>query len=302
MQHDDLRKDFDALVPGRTTDAGASRRTALRVALGAGFGVGYAAATLPVAAQTAVQTPADGLVAGKVEIDVGGFKLPAFRAAPEGKTGLPVVLVIQEIFGVHEYIADVCRRFARAGYLAIAPELFVRQGDPSQITEVSRLMSEIVSKVPDAQVMGDLDATVKWAGAYGGDLARVGITGFCWGGRITWLYAAHGPVKAGVAWYGRLVGQASDLTPKHPVDIAAILKAPVLGLYGEKDSGIPLDTIDKMKAALQTGSAAAKASEFVVYPDAPHAFHADYRPSYRKEAAEDGWKRTLAWFKTHGVG
>lgn len=302
MQHDDLRKDFDALVPGRTTDAGASRRTALRVALGAGFGVGYAAATLPVAAQTAVQTPADGLVAGKVEIDVGGFKLPAFRAAPEGKTGLPVVLVIQEIFGVHEYIADVCRRFARAGYLAIAPELFVRQGDPSQIAEVSKLMSEIVSKVPDAQVMGDLDATVKWAGAHGGDLARVGITGFCWGGRITWLYAAHGPVKAGVAWYGRLVGQASDLTPKHPVDIAAILKAPVLGLYGEKDSGIPLDTVDKMKAALQTGSAAAKASEFVVYPDAPHAFHADYRPSYRKEAAEDGWKRTLAWFKTHGVG
>jgi len=302
MQHDDLRKDFDALVPGRTTDAGASRRTALRVALGAGFGVGYAAAALPVAAQTAVQTPADGLVAGKVEIDVGGFKLPAFRAAPEGRTGLPVVLVIQEIFGVHEYIADVCRRFARAGYLAIAPELFVRQGDPSQITEVSKLMSEIVSKVPDAQVMGDLDATVKWAGAHGGDLARVGITGFCWGGRITWLYAAHGPVKAGVAWYGRLVGQASDLTPKHPVDIAAILKAPVLGLYGEKDSGIPLDTVDKMKAALKTGSAAAKASEFVVYPDAPHAFHADYRPSYRKEAAEDGWKRTLAWFKTHGVG
>lgn len=302
MQHDDLRKDFDALVPGRTTVAGASRRTALRVALGAGFGVGYAAATLPVAAQTAVQTPADGLVAGKVEIDVGGFKLPAFRAAPEGKTGLPVVLVIQEIFGVHEYIADVCRRFARAGYLAIAPELFVRQGDPSQITEVSKLMSEIVSKVPDAQVMGDLDATVKWAGAHGGDLARVGITGFCWGGRITWLYAAHGPVKAGVAWYGRLVGQASDLTPKHPVDVAAILKAPVLGLYGEKDSGIPLDTVDKMKAALKTGSAAAKASEFVVYPDAPHAFHADYRPSYRKEAAEDGWKRTLAWFKTHGVG
>lgn len=302
MQHDDLRKDFDALVPGRTTDAGASRRTALRVALGAGFGVGYAAATLPVAAQTAVQTPADGLVAGKVEIDVGGFKLPAFRAAPEGKTGLPVVLVIQEIFGVHEYIADVCRRFARAGYLAIAPELFVRQGDPSQITEVSKLMSEIVSKVPDAQVMGDLDATVKWAGAHGGDLARVGITGFCWGGRITWLYAAHGPVKAGVAWYGRLVGQASDLTPKHPIDIAAILKAPVLGLYGEKDSGIPLDTVDKMKAALKTGSAAAKASEFVVYPDAPHAFHADYRPSYRKEAAEDGWKRALAWFKTHGVG
>ncbi len=302
MLHDDLRKDFDALLPGKSSEAGASRRTAMRVALGAGFGVGYAAAAMPVMAQTAIHTPSDGLVAGKVEIDVNGFKVPAYRAAPAGKTGLPVVLVIQEIFGVHEYIADTCRRFAKAGYLAIAPEMFVRQGDPSRYTEISRLMSEVVSKVPDAQVLADLDATVKWAGDHGGDLAKVGITGFCWGGRITWLYAAHGPVKAGVAWYGRLVGQESELTPKHPVDIAPILKAPVLGLYGEKDTGIPLDTIDKMKAALKNGSAAAKASEFVVYPDAPHAFHADYRPSYRKEAAEDGWKRALAWFKAHGVG
>ncbi|CAM3813591.1 dienelactone hydrolase family protein [Paracidovorax anthurii] len=302
MLQDDLKKDFDALLPGQSTEAGASRRTAMRVVLGAGFGVGYATAAMPIMAQTAIQTPADGLTAGKVEIDVNGFKVPAYRAAPAGKTGLPVVLVIQEIFGVHEYIADTCRRFAKAGYLAIAPDMYVRQGDPSQYTEVAKLMSEIVSKVPDAQVLADLDATVKWAGAHGGDLSRVGITGFCWGGRITWLYAAHGPVKAGVAWYGRLVGQPSELTPKHPVDIAPILKAPVLGLYGEKDTGIPLDTVDKMKAALKTGSAAAKASEFVVYPDAPHAFHADYRPSFRKEAAEDGWKRALAWFKTHGVG
>ncbi len=297
MLSDDHRLDTEALVPGRTTEAGATRRLALQTAIG----LGYAAAAAPLMAQTAIATPADGLTAGEVTYTVGGFKVPAYRAAPAGKTGLPVVLVIQEIFGVHEYIADTCRRFAKAGYLAIAPQLYARQGDASQYTEAAKLMAEIVSKVPDAQVMADLDGAVAWAAANGGDAARVGITGFCWGGRITWLYAAHGPVKAGVAWYGRLVGQASDLTPKHPVDIAPILKAPVLGLYGEKDTGIPLDTIDKMKAALAGGTAAAKASEFVVYPDAPHAFHADYRPSYRKEAAEDGWKRALAWFKTHGV-
>lgn len=295
--HSDLQNDFDALVPGRSTAAGASRRTALGVMLGAG----YAAAAAPVMAQTAVSTPADGLTAGEVHFAVNGFDVRAYRAAPQGKTGLPLVLVISEIFGVHEYIADVCRRLAHEGYLAVAPDLFARQGDPRAYSEVAKLMSELVSKVPDAQVMADLDGAVQWAGAHGGDLQRVGITGFCWGGRITWLYAAHGPVKAGVAWYGRLVGQASALNPKHPVDLAPILKAPVLGLYGEKDAGIPLDTIDKMKSALSEGSAAAKASRFVVYPDAPHAFHADYRPSFRKEAAQDGWKRTLAWFKQHGV-
>jgi len=293
MLRDDLRKDFDALVPS----AGASRRAALQLMLGAG----YAAAAAPVVAQTAIKTSADGLTVGEIDYTVGGFKVPAYRAAPAGKTGLPVVLVIQEIFGVHEYIADVCRRFARAGYLAVAPELYARQGDPGAYGEMAKLMAEVVSKVPDAQVLADLDGAVQWAGANGGDLKKVGITGFCWGGRITWLYAAHGPVKAGVAWYGRLVGQTSDLTPKHPLDIAPILKAPVLGLYGEKDTGIPLDTVDKMKAALAQGSAAAKVSEFVVYPDAPHAFHADYRPSFRKEPAEDGWKRALAWFKQHGV-
>ena len=296
MAFDELKQDLDALVPGHAAD-GASRRTALHLMLGAG----YAAAAAPVMAQTAIQTPAQGLVAGMVQIDVGGFQMPAYRAAPAGRGSLPVVLVVQEIFGVHEYIADVCRRLAHAGYLAIAPALYARQGDPAQYTEVARLLSELVAKVPDAQVLGDLDATVRWAGAHGGDLARVGITGFCWGGRITWLYAAHGPVKAGVAWYGRLAGEASALTPRHPLDVAAALKAPVLGLYGEKDSGIPLDTVDKMKEALRKGSAAAQASEFVVYPDAPHAFHADYRPSFRKEAAEDGWKRALAWLRQHGV-
>ena len=232
---------------------------------------------------------------------VDGTQVHAYRAAPQGRSGLPVVLVVSEIFGVHEYIADVCRRLAHAGYLAIAPELFARQGDPGAYGEVAKLMSEIIAKVPDAQVMADLDGAVRWAGAHGGDLQKVAITGFCWGGRIAWLYAAHGPVKAGVAWYGRLVGQASALTPKQPVDVAPILKAAVLGLYGEKDGGIPLDTVDKMKAALGAGSPAAKGSEFVVYPDAPHAFHADYRPSYRKEAAQDGWSRMLAWFKRHGV-
>ncbi|MBN9342419.1 MAG: dienelactone hydrolase family protein, partial [Comamonadaceae bacterium] len=277
MAFDELKQDLDALVPGQPA-GGASRRAALHLMLGAG----YAAAAAPVMAQTAIQTPVQGLAAGMVQIDAGGFQMPAYRAAPEGRSGLPVVLVVQEIFGVHEYIADVCRRLAHAGYLAIAPALYARQGDPAQYTEVARLLSELVARVPDAQVLGDLDATVRWAGAHGGDLARVGITGFCWGGRITWLYAAHGPVKAGVAWYGRLAGEASALAPRHPLDVAATLTAPVLGLYGEKDSGIPLDTVDKMKEALHKGSAAAQASEFVVYPDAPHAFHADYRPSFRK--------------------
>ncbi|HRO82366.1 MAG TPA: dienelactone hydrolase family protein [Alicycliphilus denitrificans] len=293
MLHDDLRQDFDALVPAQ----GASRRSALQLMLGAG----YAAAAAPVMAQQAIATPADGLTVGEVSFTVDGTQVHAYRAAPQGRSGLPVVLVVSEIFGVHEYIADVCRRLAHAGYLAIAPELFARQGDPGAYGEVAKLMSEIIAKVPDAQVMADLDGAVRWAGAHGGDLQKVAITGFCWGGRIAWLYAAHGPVKAGVAWYGRLVGQASALTPKQPVDVAPILKAPVLGLYGEKDGGIPLDTVDKMKAALGAGSPAAKGSEFVVYPDAPHAFHADYRPSYRKEAAQDGWSRMLAWFKRHGV-
>ena len=297
MLRDDLRKDFDSLLPGESTLDGATRRTALKAALG----VGYAAAATPLMAQTAIRTPADGLTAGEISYDVGGFRVPAYRAAPTGKTQLPVILVVQEIFGVHEYIADTARRFARAGYLAIAPDLYKRQGDPRQVTEIPKIMSDIVSKVPDAQVMADLDGALKWAAANGGDATRAGVTGFCWGGRITWLYSAHAPVKAGVAWYGRLVGTASELTPRNPVDVAASLKAPVLGLYGEADSGIPLDTVDKMKTALAAGSPAAKASQIVVYPQAPHGFHADYRPSFRKEAADDGWKRALDWFRTHGV-
>jgi carboxymethylenebutenolidase len=298
MLNADFITDSQALLNAREVGGAATRRTALKAALG----VGYAAAALPIMAQTAIKTPTDGLTAGEVMIDVNGFQMPAYRAAPAGKTGLPVVLVLSEIFGVHEYIADTARRFAKAGYLAIAPELFVRQGDAQSYGEMAKLIAEVVSKVPDAQVMGDLDAAVKWAAANGGDTSKLGVTGFCWGGRHTWLYAAHNPqVKAAVAWYGRLVGQASELNPKHPVDVAAGLHGPVLGLYGGADTGIPLDTIDKMKSVLAAGNAAAKASTFVVYPDAPHAFHADYRPSFRKEPAEDGWKRATDWFRQHGV-
>ena len=293
----DLQNDFNALLPGQTTETGASRRTALKVALG----VGYAASAMPIVAQTAIKTSADGLKTGEMTYEVNGFKVPAYFAMPAGKTNCPVVLVVQEIFGVHEYIADTCRRFAKEGYLAIASELFARQGDPTKYGEIGKLIAEVVNKVPDAQVMADLDGAVKWAGSNGGDTSKVAVTGFCWGGRITWLYAAQGPVKAGVAWYGRLVGAPNDLQPKNPVDFAPTLRAPVLGLYGEKDTGITLETVDRMKAALATGNAPAKASQFVVYPDAPHAFHADYRPSYRKEAVDDGFKRCVAWFKANGV-
>jgi carboxymethylenebutenolidase len=255
-----------------------------------------------VCAQTLVKTDSEGLVVGEVTIPVGDFKMPAYRAMPAGKQNAPVVLVVSEIFGVHEHIADVARRFAKLGYMAIAPELFVRQGDAGAYGEIAKLMAEVIAKVPDAQVMADLDATVAWAKAQGADTSRLGVTGFCWGGRITWLYAAHNPgVKAGVAWYGRLVGAPSALSPTHPIDLAGRLNGAVLGLYGGQDPGIPLDSVDKMKAALAGGSAAARKSEFVVYPDAPHAFHADYRPSFRKDAAEDGWRRCLAWFKAQGV-
>ena len=286
--------DFDLLVPA----GGLSRRGFARTALGAGF----AAAVMPVVAQSTIKTDAAGLVVGEVDIPVGDFRMPAYRAAPAGKANPPVVLVVSEIFGVHEHIADIARRFAKLGYLAIAPELFARHGDPQSYGEIGKLIAEVLSMVPDAQAMSDLDACVAWARGQGADVGKVGITGFCWGGRIVWLYAAHNPqLQAGVAWYGRLVGNATPLTPRHPVDVAAGLKAPVLGLYGGKDTGIPLDTVERMRTALAGGGAASRASRFEVYPDAPHAFHADYRPSYRKEAAQDGWTRCLAWFRDHGV-
>ena len=275
-----------------------NRRDFVRATVGSGF----AAAVLPVSAQSVIKTDSVGLTAGEVIVMVGDFKMPAYRAMPAGKSNLPVVLVVSEVFGVHEHIADVARRFAKLGYLAIAPELFVRQGDAQSYGEIAKLVAEVVNKVPDAQVMGDLDASVAWARANGGDPSRLGITGFCWGGRITWLYTAHSPaVKAGVAWYGQMLGTPSALKPTNPIDLVGKLNAPVLGLYGEADTGIPVAAVEQMKGALQGGSAAAKKSEFVVYPAAPHAFHADYRPSYRKDAADDGWRRCTAWLKANGV-
>lgn len=275
-----------------------NRRTFLVTALGAGF----ALATQPALAQSAIATPASGLVAGEIKVPVKDGEMVAYRAAPQGGGKAPVVLVVSEIFGVHEYIKDVCRRLAQLGYCAIAPELFARQGDPRTIASIPEIQQKITSRTPDAQVMSDLDACVAWAGAQGADTQRLAITGFCWGGRVTWLYAAHNPqVKAGVAWYGRLVGVVNEFTPRHPTDLVGELKAPVLGLYGGLDSGIPLETVEAMENALKQGSAAAKASSIHVYDNAPHAFHADYRPSYRKEEAEDGWQRLLAHFRKNGV-
>jgi carboxymethylenebutenolidase len=284
-----------------------SRRAFVKTSLASGF----AAAVSPATAQTTITTDSSGLLAGEVHIPANGGDMPGYRAAPAAGPGgrsasgptLPTIIVVQEIFGVHEHIKDVCRRFAKLGYLAVAPELYARQGDPSLFTDIPTLYSAIVSKVPDAQVMADLDATASWAASNGGDKSRLGITGFCWGGRITWLYAAHNPaVKAGVAWYGRLVGDSTALTPAHPVDIAPRLLAPVLGLYGGADAGIPPETIERMKRALTANVGAGGRSRFVVYPDAPHAFHADYRPSYRAQAAQDGWARCVAWLKENGVG
>ncbi len=290
---EEARDEVNRLNPRLQVD----RRGFVKTSLAAGF----AAAVLPVQAQTMIVTDTRGLAAGEVRIPTRDGEMPAYRAMPAGKRGLGTVLVVQEIFGVHEHIKDVCRRFAKAGFMAIAPELYARQGDPGKYGDIPTLIKEVVSKVPDAQVMSDLDATVAWAAANGGDPGKVGITGFCWGGRITWLYLAHNPrVKTGVAWYGRVVGDKTANTPIHPIDVAASIRQPVLALYGGADAGIPNETIYRKMAALQ--SAGNTRSELVLYEDAPHAFHADYRPSYRKEAAEDAWNRAVAWFKANGVG
>jgi carboxymethylenebutenolidase len=289
-QHSEL----DALVPQRSFD----RRSFLVTSLGAGF----ALAVQPVMAQTAIRTDDAGLLAGEVKVPVKDGQMVAYRAQPQGAKKAPVVLVISEIFGVHDYIKDTCRRLAKLGYCAVAPELFARQGDPRSIESIPEIQAKITSRTPDAQVMSDLDATVAWAAAQGADTGRLAITGFCWGGRITWLYAAHNPqLKTGVAWYGRLVGVVNEFTPKHPSDLAGDLKAPVLGLYGGLDTGIPLETVEAMEEKLKSGSPAARASQIYLYDNAPHAFHADYRPSFRKDDAEDGWQRMLAWFVKHGV-
>jgi carboxymethylenebutenolidase len=283
-----------------------SRRGFMKTsAMGAtAIGVGFVAASEPVMA-AAIETDFNGLKAGEQMIPVGSFQMPAYVARPEKVKGSsPIIIVVSEIFGVHEYIADVTRRFAKLGYLAIAPEFFTRAGDPNSYGTVAEIQKNIVAKTPDAQVLNDLQATLVWAGKNGGDLKRVGVTGFCWGGRITWLSATLPQVRAGVAWYGRLIGEKTEGNPRHPVEIAADLKAPVLGLYGGADTGISLESVDQMKAALAQAAAknpAAKASQFEVYPDAPHAFHADYRATYREGPAKDGWEKCIAWFKKMGV-
>jgi carboxymethylenebutenolidase len=259
---------------------------------------GFALAVQPVSAQT-ITTGTEGLTAGEVKIPTPDAEIPGYRAMPASGGPFPVVLVVQEIFGVHEHIKDICRRFAKLGYFAVAAELFARQGDVSQISDIKAIMP-IVARVPDTQVMSDLDATVAWAQQSGkGDAAHLGITGFCWGGRIVWLYAAHNPkLRAGVAWYGPLNRDATALQPQHPLNIASELKAPVLGLYAGQDQGITANDIQRMREALKRAHVK---TEVIVYPDAQHGFNADYRPSYNAVDAQDGWHRMLAWFNAHGV-
>jgi len=271
-----------------------TRRAVIVTSLASGF----ALAVRPVSAQT-ITTGSEGLIAGEVRIPVAGGVIPGYRAMPEQGGPFPVVVVVQEVFGVHEHIKDVCRRFAKAGYLAVAPELYARQGDVSQLSNIKDIIA-IVATVPDAQVMSDIDSAVAWAkDTRDGDVAHLGITGFCWGGRIVWLYAAHNPkLRAGVAWYGRLDGQTTELQPANPLDVVARIKAPVLGLYGGQDQGIPASDVEKMRAALKKSG---NKAQIIVYPDAQHGFNADYRPSYNAADAQDGWKRLLAWLREYGV-
>jgi carboxymethylenebutenolidase len=286
-----MQEDPSRLTPGIDL----SRRGFVMTSLATGF----ALAAQPVSGQT-ITTDTQGLEAGEVKIPVANGQVPGYRAMPATDGPFPTVLVVQEIFGVHEHIKDICRRLAKLGYFAVATECYARQGDVSKIENFRDIISKVVSKVPDAQVMSDLDATVDWAKGTGkADVAKLAITGYCWGGRIVWLYAAYNPnLKAGAAWYGRLTGDADDLHPKHPINLVDAIKAPVLGLYGAADQGIPVESVEQMRKALKEGD---KTAEIIVYPDTPHAFFADYRPSYRKDKAEDAWKRMLAWFKKYGV-
>ena len=292
MSEENLKEHERSLFPEPEPSA---RRGFIVTTLTAGF----ALAVQPVSAQT-ITTDTEGLEAGEVKIPAEGGLMPAYRARPARGSNLPVVLVVHEIFGVHEHIKDVCRRLAKAGWFAVAPDLYARQGRVDNLESFEEIR-KVVSRVPDAQVLADLDAAAAWAADHGGSADKLAVTGFCWGGRIVWLYAAHQPkLKAGVAWYGQLVArQASELQPRAPIDVVQDLKAPVLGLYGEADQGIPVETVERMRKALKE---AGKPGEIILYPAAPHGFHADYRPSYRKEAAEDAWKRMLAWFRQHGAG
>jgi len=285
--NDSIESHVHSLVNPRSVD----RRGFVVTSLGAGF----ALSVLPVSAQT-ITTSADGLVAGQVKVPTKDGQMPAYRAMPAAGGNFPTILVVQEVFGVHEHIRDICRRIAKQGFFAIAPELYARQGDPSKYTDIPKLISEVVSKVNDAQVLADLDATVAYAKSTGkAETARLGITGFCWGGRIVYMYAAHNPaVKAGVAWYG-MTAKSFVTGDRTALDVAGQIGAPILGLYGGGDQGIPNETVEKMFAALKAGRS--PRSEFTIYPDTPHGFNADYRPSYRKAQAEDAWAKMIAWFK-----
>ncbi len=275
------------------SDPSLSRRELLTAGA---IATGYALAVRPVEA-AAIATDTAGLVAGSVKIPTKDGEIAAYRARPAHGGPAPLVLVVHEIFGVHEYIQDLCRRLAHAGYAAVAPDLYQRHGNVAEMSDVREILGEVVAKVRDDQVLSDLDATVAWARASSEvNAGRRAITGFCWGGRIVWLYAAHDPgLDAGIAWYGRLEGDARPETPKYPLELAKQITTPVLGLYGGRDRGIPLASIEQMKAAMPANC------EIVVFPEAHHGFHADYRPSYNEEAAKDGWRRLLDWLRKHGV-
>ena len=282
---------FDSLLPAQSFN----RRSFIATAVGAGF----ALATQPISAQTVIKTDTEGLLAGEIMVPAVDRELPGYRAMPAGGTKLPTVLVIHEIFGVHEYLRDVCRRLAKAGYLAIAVDMYIRHGETAKMSNVQEIMAGPVAAASDTEHMADLDACAAWAAKNGGDPQRLAVTGFCRGGRTTWLYAAHNPqLKAAVAWYGELDAAQTARKPKSPLDLAGQMKAPVLGLYAGKDQGITADQVEYMRSEL---TKAGSKSQIHVYPDAPHAFHADYRPTYRKEAAEDGWKRMLEWLRQNGV-
>ena len=277
----------------------AEKKVSRRALVRGGVAAGFALAVQPIAEGTII-TDAKGLTAGMVKFKAkDGVEVPAYRAFPTRGTKMPTVLVVQEIFGVHEHIKDVCRRFAKLGYYAIAPELYFRQGDVSKIKDIQEIIGNVVSKIPDAQVLSDLDATLAYAKSTGkANVSRAAITGFCWGGRIVWLYAAHNPsLKAGAAWYGMLTrGFAPGA--KNPIDIAPTLTVPVIGFYGGKDTGITQESIAEMRVALAKGKTG---SQINVYPDAGHGFNADYRPSYNEKDAKDAFVKLQAWFKQHGA-
>jgi carboxymethylenebutenolidase len=291
--HDVLESEAKALA---TIEPNMSRR---RFVATSALATGFALAAQPICAQTAITTDADGLIAGDIRIPVGKDSIPGYSALPAGGKNLPVVLVIHEIFGLHEHIKDVSRRLAHRGYLAVAPDLFSRVGDVTKLKTIDEIRP-VVAKVADADVMGDLDAAASYAAGTGKvDAKKLAVTGFCGGGRYTWLYAAHSPkLKAGVSWYGQLTGAPTAERPKNAIDLAKDVKCPVLGLYGEADGGIPVEQVLQMRAAL---AAANKKSEIILYPDTPHAFNADYRPTYRAQQAQDGWAKMLHWFRKNGV-